>query len=104
MATTLYDLHHANKLDVASEFLAATGTEVAMSEGSQSRKDNKIMNLRVDVYKGKEVSMEPHVKLRAQKAGAEHQRIYYCYDLEFDRIIIGSVGEHLRTAGTIHVS
>ncbi len=104
MATALYDLHHAHRPDVESEFMAATGIEAAMGEGNQSRKDNKIMNLRKDVYEGKEVSMEPHVKLRAHKAGAEHQRIYYCYDHEFDRIIIGSVGEHLRTAGTIHVN
>ena len=104
MATSLYDIHHASIPDVEKEFYAQTGIEAAMSEGSQSRKDNKIMNLRMDTYDGKEVSMEPHVKLHAQKAGAEHRRIYYCYDHELDRIIIGWVGDHLKTAGTVHLS
>ena len=104
MATSLFDIHHEGKPDVEKEFLQATGIEVAMSEGSQSRKDNKIMNLRNDTYEGKELSMEPHVKLLPQKAGADHQRIYYCYDHEIDRIIIGSVGDHLKTAGTMHLN
>ncbi len=104
MATSLFDIHHEGKPDVEKEFLQATGIEVAMSEGSQSRKDSKIMNLRNDTYEGKELSMEPHVKLLPQKTGADHQRIYYCYDHELDRIIIGSVGDHLKTAGTMHLS
>ena len=104
MATALYEIHHANLPEAEKEFLHATGIEAAMSEGSQSRKDNKIMNLRNDTYQGKELSMEPHVKLLPQKAGAAHQRIYYCYDHELDLIIIGSVGDHLKTAGTMHLN
>lgn len=34
----------------------------------------------------------------------ERKAIYYCYDHEIDRIIIGSVGEHLKTAGTMHMN
>ena len=104
MATSLFDIHHEGKPDVETEFLHATGIEVAMREGSQSRKGNRIMNLRNDIYEGKELSMEPHVKLLPQKAGTNHQRIYYCYDHEIDRIIVGSIGEHLKTAGTMHMN
>ena len=104
MATSLYDIHHEGIPDVEKEFMHATGIEVAVREGSQSRKDSKIMNLRIDTYEGKELSMEPHVKLLPQKAGAEHQRIYYCYDCELERIIIGQIGDHLKTAGTIHMN
>ena len=104
MATSLFDIHHEGKPDFETEFLHATGIEVAMSEGSQSRKDNRIMNLRNDIYEGKELSMEPHVKLLPQKAGVDHQRIYYCYDHEIDRIIVGSIGEHMKTAGTMHMN
>ena len=100
MATSLYELHHDNVPDIVNAFQHATGIEVAMGEGKLSHRDNKIMNQRDDIYEGKELSMEPHVKLLPQKAGAEHQRIYYCYDHELDRIIIGRVGEHLKTAGT----
>jgi len=100
MATILYELHHANIPDIVNEFQHATGIEVAMSEGKQSHRDNKIMNQRDDTYEGKELSMQPHVKLLPQRAGVENQRIYYCYDHELDKIIIGRVGEHLKTAGT----
>lgn len=103
MATTLYELHHDNVPDIVNAFQHATGIEVAMSEGKQSHRDNKIMNQRDDIYEGKELSMEPHVKLLPQKAGAEDQRIYYCYDHELDKIIIGRVGKHLKTAGTFRM-
>lgn len=104
MATALCDIHRAGRPDVEKEFFHATGIEAAMGEGSQSRKDNKIMSLRKDVYEGKELWVEPHVKLSAQKAGAEHQRIYYCYDQEIDKIIVGWVGDHMRTYGTQFVN
>ena len=104
MATSLYEIHHEGKPDVVAEFLHAAGIEVAMGEGSSSRKDNKIMALRKDTYDGKEISVEPHVKLNAQRAGTEHQRIYYCYDAELSKIIIGWIGDHLDTAGTIRKS
>lgn len=104
MATALYEFHHDNIPDIVSAFQHATGIEVAMSEGKQSHRDNKIMNQRDDTYEGKELSMEPHVKLLPQKAGAEDRRIYYCYDHELDKIIIGRVGEHLKTAGTFRMS
>ncbi len=104
MATTLFDLHHAGCPDTETEFFRATGIEAARGEGSQSRKDRSVMQQRIDTYEGKQISLEPHVKLAQKKAGADHQRIYYCYDREFDRIIIGWIGEHLKTAGTVHLS
>ncbi len=100
MATSLFEIHHGGSSDVENDFYHATGIEVAMNEGSQSHKDNKVMNQRADVFEGKEISIEPHVKLLPAKTGADFQRIYYCYDRELDLIIIGSVGEHLKTAGT----
>lgn len=100
MATTLHDIHHDGKPDVEGEFRRLTGIEAAMGEGSCSHRDNAIMALRKDVFEGKEVWVEPHVKLNAQRAGADHRRIYYCYDRELDRIIIGWVGDHMRTYGT----
>ena len=58
------------------------------------------MRTREDVWQGKTISIEPHVKLVSQKAGTEHQRIYYCYDHEEDQIIIGHIGDHLINAAT----
>ncbi len=100
MATELYDLHHTHVPDVEAEFKAATTIEVAMGEGKQSRKDNSTMSSRIDSYEGKEIWAEPHVKLVPARAGQDFQRIYYCYDLELDRIIISHVGDHLKNYGT----
>ena len=104
MAKSLFEIHHEGMPDVENEFLHATGITVSMHEGSQSHKDNEVMDERMDFFEGKEYSMEPHVKLAAQKTGLERQRIYYCYDREIDRIIIGKIGGHLKTAGTVHLN
>ncbi len=104
MATDLFDLHHRHCTNVEDEFKTATGIEVAMGEGKQSRKNNDIMNSRADTYQGKEVWAEPHIKPVPAKAGADHQRIYYCYDHELDRIIISHVGDHLRNQASLYLS
>ena len=104
MAGPLFDIHHDGKPDVEKEFLHATGIETAMGEGSQTNKAGKFRKLREDVYEGKSIFVAPHVKLDAQRTGAENRRIYYCYDRELDRIIIGWIGLHLDTAGTMHMS
>ena len=104
MATVLFDIHHAGRPDVESEFFHATGIEVAMGEGSQTNKGSKFIRQRDDVYEGKPIHVAPHVKLDNQRSGAENRRIYYCYDRELDRIIIGWIGFHLDTAGTVHLN
>ena len=100
MATDLIDIYRSGNPDTEGAFMAATGIEMARGEGKQSHKDNSIMRTRMDTYRGKEICIEPHVKLNDNRAGAGYQRIYYCYDGEMDRIIIGWVGEHLKTYGT----
>ncbi len=100
MANTLFDLHHDNIPDVEKAFMEATGIEIALGESKKSRKKNAIMRTREDVWQGKMISIEPHVKLVSQRAGIEHQRIYYCYDHEEDLIIIGHIGDHLVNAAT----
>ena len=100
MATELIALYRNHRPDIESEFNARTGIEVALGESSQSHNNNSIMKTRADTYEGKEIWIEPHLKLVPQRAGADYQRIYYCYDFEIDKIIIGSVGDHLITYGT----
>lgn len=100
MANTLFDLHHDNTPDIETAFMEATGIEIALGESKKSHKTNAIMRTRMDTWEGKTISIEPHVKLSAQKTGLEHQRIYYCYGHEDDLIIIGHVGPHLVNAAT----
>ena len=103
MATTLVDLFRNDTPDIESAFMEQTGIELAFGEGAQSHKDNNIMRSREDTYNGKAIFVEPHVKLTDQKSGANAQRIYFCYDHEIDRIIIGSVGDHLRNYGSQYI-
>ena len=104
MATHLFDIHHTGSADVESEFLHATGIEVALSEGKQTNKGSKYRRQRKDFFEGKEIYIAPHIKLDSQKSGAQNRRIYYCYDRELDKIIIGWIGMHLETSGTMHMS
>lgn len=104
MATSLYELHSSNTPDIEDQFMRLTGIEIAMGEQSQTHNDSKLMRLRDDTYKGKSISIEPHVKISSQRAGIDYQRIYYCYDRELSMIIIGHVGDHLKTYGSMFIS
>ena len=55
------------------------------------------MILRKDTYEGRELSFEPHIKFpkSARKTGAQYQRLYYAYDSQTRKIIVGYVGDHL---------
>ncbi len=104
MATSLYEIHHAGRPDVEKEFLHATGIEVAMGERKLTNRGSEFRRLRDDTYEGRAICVAPHVKLDDRRSGGENRRIYYCYDRELDKIIIGWIGEHLDTAGTMHMS
>lgn len=106
MATDLLDLHRRNASDIETEFKKLAGLEVSMSEGSQTRSNPKLMALRKDSYEGREISIEPHLKLAkaAKKTGAAFQRIYYCYDDKTRKMIIGWVGDHLDNHSTLNFS
>ena len=82
----------------------ATGFDVSFREGSMTRKDNEMMRLRDDLYNGKKISVEPHVKLKFAKGDeAAHQRLHFCYDPEQKKIIIGYLGDHLDSAASRYV-
>ena len=55
------------------------------------------MNQRKDIYEGREISVEPHIKFPKSvlKTGTKYQRLYYAYDPLSRKIIIGYVGDHL---------
>lgn len=74
-----------------------TGFELALKEGSQTKKNGKMMDKRSVEYDGKEYSMQMHVKGRNPKIGF---RLYCEPDKERGIIVIGHCGHHLETAGT----
>jgi len=102
-ACELVDLHRSGVQNIEKAFKEKTGWEVAMSEGSMTRKVSDYMNLRRDTYRGREISVEPHIKFSrsVQKTGAHHQRLYYAYDSETGKLIVGCVGDHLENYSSL---
>ena len=95
IATTLRDLYKDGTPNIEQAFQTATGWNMARGEGTQTRKDNKLMNLRKDVYEGREILIEPHVRNGNRESAPDFVRIYFCYDNVTQKIIIGHVGKHL---------
>ena len=97
VAKALVDLYRDGVQDVEKTFKERTGWELATTEGAETRKIADMMNLRKDIYEGREISVEPHIKFpkSARKTGAQYQRLYYAYDPEIRKVIVGYVGDHL---------
>lgn len=72
-----------------------TGYRVSFGEGSMTREIADMMRLREDIYEGKVISVEPHLKLRNGKEEKENQRLHFWYDKDRRRIVIGYLGKHL---------
>jgi len=85
------------------EIMKATGFEMSFREESMTREQKEYMRLREDRYCGETISVEPHLKLKAGKGEAAHQRLHFWYDPERKRIVIGYVGDHLDSAATRYV-
>ena len=78
VSTVLVDLHRAADQNADRKFKEKTGWDAAMTEGPETHKVADYMNLRKDVYEGREISVEPHVKFprSARRTGAQYQRLY----------------------------
>lgn len=97
VAKVLVDLYRNGTRDIETAFKESTGWELATSEGAETRKIADMMNLRKDSYEGREISVEPHLKFpkSSRKTGAQYQRLYYAYDAETRKVVVGYVGDHL---------
>jgi len=96
-ATVLVDLYRNGVRDIETAFKECTGWELAPTEGSMTREISDMMSQRKDFYEGREISVEPHIKFpkSARKTGAQYQRLYYAYDSETRKVVVGYVGDHL---------
>ena len=97
VARVLVDLYRNGVMEIENAFKESTGWELATTEGAETRKIAEYMNQRIDVYEGREISVEPHIKFPKSvlKTGAKYQRLYYAYDPLSRKIIVGYVGDHL---------
>jgi hypothetical protein len=101
VATVLHDLYFEGGLPanrIVEEFKARTGFDIALTEGSQTQKDKRLMALRRVIVDGQEFDVASHVKIGNRDP--DMLRIHYAVDHERERIVIGHCGGHLATAGT----
>ncbi len=102
IANSLWELYHDNSHDIEKSFYLATRIDVSIREGHLNHDDTTIMATREDNYQGKNICAEAHIRI-SSKNNIQGQCIYYCYDHEFDLIIISSVGERLPTVTTKYI-
>lgn len=102
IATTLYDLYENDDITVVDqEFNRLSKLRLARGEGTMTRKDSGLMRQYSDIYQGKEINIEAHIKTNENKeTNPRFLRVYFYYDSELHRIIIGSCGKHLRNYTT----
>lgn len=100
IANSLVDLYRLpSSPTIPSDFKQRTGWDMARGEGPETRKSTALMQLRRDDYLGKEILIEPHVK-KGNKDNPDSIRVYFAYDPEIDKIIIGHIGIHIDNYST----
>jgi hypothetical protein len=69
-----------------------------MNEGKLTQKDKKLMRLRMLVHDGKEYDITPHLKHHNNEP--KSVRIYFAFDEDAKKIIVGHIGRHIPNATT----
>jgi hypothetical protein len=101
IATILHDLFFLEPdkaIDIEKEFNNNTRFELSMTEGKQTNKDPNLSKLRTIQYKGKEISIFPHVKLG--NSSGKLLRVHFYPDRDENRIVVGHCGDHLDNYST----
>ena len=102
MATTLYELHtDASVTMVDRAFNERSAFRVARGEGTMTRRDSGLIRQFQDVYQGRPICIESHLKSNQNRESSpQFLRIYYCYDEVTHKLLIGSCGRHLNNYTT----
>lgn len=101
MATRLYDLYQdPNVTTVEATFSRQSSFDIARGEGMMTRRDPKLMRNYDDVYQGRPIRIESHLKNGTKETSPQFLRIYYAWDAETQKIVIGSCGKHLTNYST----
>lgn len=103
MLRHMNDALHRLKFDEAQKeleraFKNETGYELAMSEGRNTKRDNKLMNLRILRVGDREYDITPHLKHMNNEP--KLVRIYFAFDEEGKKIVVGHIGKHIPNATT----
>lgn len=90
LATVMWPLLDGGNGDPYAQFRNKTGFDCARGEGSETRRDKKLMRQFQTVFKGEIIDIEPHLTFPA-----ERQSIHFGYSMSLRKIIIGHCGKHL---------
>jgi hypothetical protein len=97
MNEVLYRLKFVdNQRELVQSFQNETGYELAMTEGANTKKDRKLMDRRKLLHDGREYDITPHLKQGNQEP--KLVRIYFAFDEEAKKIVIGHIGKHIPNA------
>lgn len=101
LTTIAYDLHTNNQsIDFKKEFEGRSEFEYSPSAGKKTREDSKLMSEYHDIWKGREINAERHLRKGGDPNSPNFLRLYYCFDQETEMIVISSIGPHLRNWST----
>ncbi len=84
--------------DLERAFKNEAGYELAMSEGRNTKRDAKLMKLRILHFDGREYDITPHVKHMNNEP--KSVRIYFAFDEQRKKIVVGHIGRHIPNATT----
>jgi len=102
VATRLYDLvfprEEREGMNLEHEFDTQSRFALALNEGSETRKDAKLMSIRKIEYKGSELDITPHIKYGTKKP--KILRLHFAIDRKSHRLVIGHFGDHLDNYST----
>ncbi|MEI8290677.1 MAG: hypothetical protein WCH99_14510 [Verrucomicrobiota bacterium] len=84
--------------EIEKTFQDRTGYEVAMKEGPNTKNDKKLMDLRKLIHGGKEYDISPHLKHGNKEP--KLVRIYFAFDEDGKKIVVGHIGRHIPNATT----
>lgn len=84
--------------ELERSFKNETGYELAMSEGRNTKRDNKLMSLRVRRLGEREFDITPHLKHMNNEP--KSVRIYFAFDEDGKKIVVGHIGRHIPNATT----
>lgn len=109
MVTTLYDClgKYSNFVETCAKYNEQAPFECVPGNTSTTKKDKTISREYEDYYFENEINIEPHIKSNTGKeSDSRFFRIYFANYIDLKtgkrKIIIGSCGGHLTTAGTMH--
>lgn len=84
--------------NITELFRQQTGVELAWTETKETKRDNKLMQLRSMVYGEQKVDITPHVKWGNKSPKC--LRVHFWVDRDRKQLVIGHCGDHLNTYGT----